>query len=107
MAKANAVFTAKTAAKANTILIRAGQTKHGPGRSKWGQHEYAMAAIGVLYPDGLPPSAASIRGFKSMLVRAVQRQLNKDSVYRKRGFTPVSRNTVLHAAGLTIPQIDN
>jgi hypothetical protein len=93
--------------KANAILIAARRTKHGPGRRYWGQHEYAQAAIGVLYPDGLPPSIASTRALKAKLVRDVRKQLDKDPVYRRRGFKPVSRNTVLHAAGLTCPQIDN
>ena len=101
MTKATATLTAKTTVKANTIHIKARRTKYGPGRSQKGQHEYAQAAIGVLYPDGLPPSIASTHALKAKLVRAVQRQLRKDPAYQNRRFKKeVSRNTVLRAAGL-------
>jgi hypothetical protein len=85
---------------ANAILIRAGRTKHGPGRNQWGPHEYAQAAIGVLHPDGLPPTIASTRALRAKLVRDVRKQLDKDPVYRARGFRLIGRNTILRAAGL-------
>jgi hypothetical protein len=87
-------------AKANAIHIKGGRTKHGPGRHEWGQFEYAQAAIGVLYPDGLPPEVASTRGLKANLVRAVRKSLNKDSKYCGRRFKRIGRNTILRAAGL-------
>jgi hypothetical protein len=102
MAKAGATLTTKTTVKANTIHIRARRTKYGPGRSQKGQHEYAQAAIGVLYPDGLPLNITNAHTFKAKLVRAVRKQLRKDPVYRDRGFKKeVSRNTVLRAAELS------
>ena len=85
------------AIKANAILISAGHTKHGPGRQQWGQHEYALAAIGVLYPAGITPELSSSRGFKAQLVRAVRRQLAEDPDYRARGFRLIGRNTILRA----------
>jgi hypothetical protein len=88
------------ALRTNAIIIKTGRTKHGPGRYQWGQYEYAQAAVGVLYPDGIPPDAAHKRKFKADLVRAVREQLNKDPAYRARGWRPVGRNTVLRAAGL-------
>jgi hypothetical protein len=97
---AGAVLGGKGNAQVNTIPIEAGRTKHGPGRRYWGQSEYAQAAIGVLYPNGIPPGIASTHTFKAKLVRAVQKQLDKDSVYRQRRFKPIGRNTILRAAGL-------
>jgi hypothetical protein len=88
------------ALKATGILIRAGQTKHGPGRRQWGQYEYAQAAIGVLYPDGLSPSVATSRNLKAKLVRDVRAQLKRDPAYCARGFRLIGRNTILRAAGL-------
>jgi hypothetical protein len=88
------------ALKANAIHIHAGGTKHGPGRHQWGQYEYAQAAIGVLYPDGIPPDRASARKFKAALVKAVREQLDKDPAYRARGFKRIGRNTILRAVGL-------
>jgi hypothetical protein len=83
------------ALKVAAFVIRAGQTKHGPGRRQWGQREYAQGAISVLYPDGIPPAQA-----KAALVRAVRKQLDKDPVYRARGFKRIGRNTILRAAEL-------
>jgi hypothetical protein len=67
--------------KASIIHIRAGRTKHGPGRDRWGQSEYAQAAIGILYPDGISPSLFSERGFKTELVQKVRAQLRRDPYY--------------------------
>ena len=83
--------------RVNAIHIKAGGTKHGPGREQWGQYEYAQAAIGVLYPDGISPSMASVRGFRTKLVHEVRAQLLKDPTYRARGFRRIGRNTILRA----------
>jgi hypothetical protein len=88
------------AVKANAIHIKAGRTKHGHGRKQWGQYEYAQAAKGVLYPDGISPETAGERGFKAKLERKVRAQLDRDPAYRARGFRRISRNTILRAAGL-------
>jgi hypothetical protein len=88
------------AVKAHAIVIRTGRTKHGPGRQQWGPHEYAQAAIGVLYPDGIPLNVAGTRTFKAKLVRDVRAHLYADPHYRARGFRPIGRNTILRAAGL-------
>jgi hypothetical protein len=102
MAKATATLTAKTTVKANAIHIKARRTKHGPGRRYWGQREYARAAIGVLYPDGLPLNIANAHAFKAMLVERVRKKLRKDPAYQDRRFKKeVSRNTVLRAAELS------
>jgi hypothetical protein len=84
--------------KASIIHIRAGGTKHGPGRDHWGQSEYAQAAIGILYPDGISPGIFDERGFKTELVQKVRAQLRTDPEYCSRGFSPISRNTILRAA---------
>lgn len=88
------------ALKANAIHIKAGHTKHGSGRRLWGQYEYAQAAIGALYSDGLPADLATARTLKAKLVHDVREQLNKDPQYRARGFRQIGRNTILRAAGL-------
>jgi integrase len=90
------------AMKVNAIHVRAGGTKHGPGRDRWGPFEYAQAAIGVLYPDGISPSLFSTRTFKTTLVRDVRAQLRRDPMYRARGFRPIGRNTILRAANVQL-----
>jgi hypothetical protein len=87
------------ALKANATHIKVRRTKHGP-RHRWGRHEYAQAAIGVLYPFGIPPELVNRRGFRAELERAVREQLLKDPEYRARGFPLISRNTILEAAGV-------
>jgi hypothetical protein len=84
----------------NAIHIRATRTKHGRGRHQWGPNEYAQAAIGALFPDGLPPEVASTRGLKAKLVRDVRERLNENRMYRARRFKRIGRNTILRAAGL-------
>ena len=93
--------------RVNAIHIKAGGTKHGPGREQWGQYEYAQAAIGVLYPEGISPDVAKVRGFKAKLERAVRAQLNKDLTYRARGFRRIGRNTILRAAELLPRELSN
>jgi hypothetical protein len=96
---ASTIFSGKGNAQVNTIpTIEAGRTKHGPGRRSWGQREFARAAKGVLYPDGLPTDIS--RKFKAQLVRDVRKLLNEDPFYRGRHFRRIGRNTVLRAAGL-------
>jgi len=88
------------ALKAGAILIKAGRTKHGPGRHRWGQKEYVQAAAGVLYPNGILSNVSDERGFKAKLVRQIRVQLNRDPAYRARGFRRIGRNTILRALGL-------
>jgi hypothetical protein len=80
----------------DVIHIRAGRTKHGPGRRAWGQFEYAQAAIGVR-AQKKPFTLADVakHGFKAKLVRAVRNALSKDPAYRRRFKRQIGRNTIL------------
>jgi hypothetical protein len=77
----------------NPFVIRAGKSPYGP-RQRWGQIEYAQAAICALHPN--IPKNFNI----SALTRAVRDQLNKDPEYRAIGFRPLSRQTVTRALEL-------
>jgi hypothetical protein len=82
----------KTASCFDLVHIHAQRTKHGARR--WGQHEYAQAAIGALRAQGkITPGMSEAR-----LVRLVQKQLLADPIYRALHPKVASRNTILRAA---------
>jgi hypothetical protein len=88
------VLGGKGGVQVNSIHIRAGATKHGPGRRQRGPHEWSQAAIGVLRDRGkLPPGIS-----KSEIVRRVHNRLDSDPVYRALNWKPIARNTILTAA---------
>src|SRR5262245_50030288 len=81
--------------KADLIHIRARQTKHGARR--WGPHELAQAAAGLLRQRGeLPPDITGAE-----LVKRVRRELRKNRAYRRRYVEKnkkMPRNVILDAA---------
>jgi hypothetical protein len=74
--------------------IHSAETKHGFRRT-WGRYEFAQVAIALIYPDGLPLDID-----KAELVRDVNELLAADPTYRATRLPPITRNTVLAAAGL-------
>ena len=93
--KVEVSLSADSDLSATAWIIRSARSPYGP-RQRWGQIEYAQAAICALYPKGLP------RNFSpSLLTQDVRGQLAKDPDYCAVGFRkPVSRQTVLRAAEL-------
>jgi hypothetical protein len=83
---------AEQKALGNAFVIKATDTRYGP-HQRWGQREYAQAAIVALFPGGEVPRNVS----PSVLTRRVKHHLALDAEYRAAGFKQISRQTVIRA----------
>ncbi len=92
--KVAARLAPKSNVLANPHVIKASKSSYGP-RPRWGQIQYAQAALCVIYPNGIPANVNI-----SALTRRVQAQLNEDRAYHEMHFPPVSRQTVMRAIEL-------
>lgn len=92
---AKVLIAGKSSVACNAFVIRAAKSPYGP-RPRWGQIEFAQAAICALYPNGLPSHFNA-----SALTDAVDKWLKQVRAYREARFRePVSRRTVLRAMKL-------
>jgi hypothetical protein len=91
---ASASLAGNFGGSANAHVIRASKSPYG-ARPRWGQVQYAQAAICAIYPHGLPKNFNA-----SQLARDVRERLAKDPEYRAVGFPQLSRQTVLRAVAL-------
>jgi hypothetical protein len=88
---AAAAFGGTMGGSVGAFVVRPGDSRHGP-LPRWGRREYAIAAIGALYPDGVPKTVKDLA-----LWRKVQERLSADPKFRAAGYTKISRQTVARA----------